>query len=77
MKKQLLYLLLGIVATSFTACSDNSYTSRLKELIIEDMTFTSGQSSKTVSFRHEDLSNYECKSSEEWCEAAFDVLAVN
>ena len=73
MKKQLLYLLLGIVATSFTACSDNSYTSRLKELIIEDMTFTSGQSSKTVSFRHEDLSNYECKSSEEWCEAAFDV----
>ena len=73
MKKQLLYLLLGIVATSFTACSDNSYTSRLKELIIEDMTFTSSQSSKTVSFRHEDLSNYECKSSEEWCEAAFDV----
>ena len=73
MKKQLLYLLLGIVATSFTACSDNSYTSRLKELIIEDMTFTSGQSSKTVSFRHEDLSNYECKSSEEWCVAAFDV----
>lgn len=73
MKKQLLYLLLGIVATSFTACSDNSYTSRLKELIIEDMTFTSSQSSKTVSFRHEDLSNYECKSSEEWCVAAFDV----
>lgn len=73
MKKLLLYLLLGIVVTSFTACSDNSYTSRLKELIIEDMTFTSSQSSKTVSFRHEDLSNYECKSSEEWCVAAFDV----
>ncbi len=73
MKKLILYLLLGIVVTSFTACSDNSYTSRLKELIIEDMTFTSAQSSKTLSFRHEDLSNYECKSSEEWCVAAFDV----
>jgi len=73
MKKQLLYLLLGIVATSFTACSNDSYTSRLNELIIEDMTFTSDQSTKTLSFRHEDLSSYECKSSEEWCVAEFDV----
>ena len=73
MKKHLLYLLLAIVATIFTACSDNSYTSRLKELIIEDMTFTSAQSTKTLSFRHEDLSSYECMSSEEWCIAAFDV----
>ena len=64
MKKLIVYLLLGIVATSFTACSDNNYTSRLKELIIEDMTFDHGLSTKTLSFRHEDLSNYECKSSE-------------
>ena len=73
MKKLIVYLLLGIVATSFTACSDNNYTSRLKELIIEDMTFDHGLSTKTLSFRHEDLSNYECKSSEEWCVAALDV----
>ena len=72
MKKHLLYLLLAIVATIFTACSDNSYTSRLKELIIEDMTFDQSQSTKTLTFRHEDLSNYECKSSEDWCAAAFD-----
>lgn len=72
MKKLLSYLLFGIVAGSFTACSDNNYTSRLKELIIEDMTFDHSQSTKTLTFRHEDLSNYECQSSEDWCAAAFD-----
>ena len=72
MKKLILFLLFGIVAGSFTACSDENYSSRLKELIIEDMTFDQSQSTKTLTFRHEDLSNYECKSSEDWCAAAFD-----
>ena len=73
MKKLILFLLFGIVAGSFTACSDENYSSRLKELIIEDMTFDSGKSTQELVFRHEDMSNYECKSSEDWCTAAFDV----
>lgn len=75
MKKLITYLLIGVVAVGLMACSDSDYTSRLKELIIEDMTFDSGQSSRTLTFRHEDLSNYECKSSEEWCVAVFDVAS--
>ncbi len=73
MKKLLSYLLFGILAGSFTACSDENYSSRLKELIIEDMTFDSSKSTQELVFRHEDMSNYECKSSEDWCTAAFDV----
>ena len=73
MKKLLSYLLFGIVAGSFTACSDNNYTSRLKELIIENMTFDHSQSTKTLTYRHEDLSNYECQSSEDWCVATLDA----
>ena len=73
MKKLILYLLVGVVIGSLTACSDSDYTSRLKELIIEDMTFDDGQSSQSLTFRHEDLSNYECKSSEEWCVISLDV----
>ena len=56
-----------------TACSDTTYTSRLRELILEDMTFDSGKGTQYLTFRNEDLSSYECKSSEKWCTVAFDT----
>ena len=73
MKKLILYLQFVFLASSFYACSDEVYSSRLKELILEDMTFNSAKSTQALTFRHEDMSNYECMSSEDWCVAAFDV----
>ena len=55
------------------SCSDDSYQSRLRELLIDDMTFQSQASSQEVTFRHEDLSNYDCQSSDDWCTVSFDV----
>ena len=72
MKKLISYLLLGVVVASLTACSESIYDSRLRELIIEDMTFDCGASTQTQTFRHEDLSNYECESSETWCSTTLD-----
>ena len=59
----------------FVSCSDDGYQSRLRELLIDDMTFDFKASSQEVTFRHEDLSNYDCQSSEEWCTVAFDVVS--
>lgn len=58
----------------FSSCSDDSYRSRLRELLIDDMTFDSRASSQQVTFRHEDLTNYDCQSSEDWCIVGFDVV---
>ena len=55
------------------SCSDDSYQSRLRELLIDDMTFGSQASSQEVTFRHEDLTNYDCQSSDDWCTVSFDV----
>ena len=59
----------------FVSCSEDGYQSRLRELLIDDMTFDFKASSQEVTFRHEDLSNYDCQSSEEWCKVAFDVVS--
>ena len=63
-----------VIFILLVSCSDDGYQSRLRELIIEDMTFECNKSSQELVFRHEDLTNYDCQSSEEWCEVAFDVV---
>lgn len=57
----------------FTACSDDTYESRLRELILEDLAFDCGKGSQDLMFRHEDLSAYECASSDDWCKVSIDA----
>ena len=66
-------LLLILVCASFLACSEEGYESRIRELILEDLSFDNGQSTQELVFRHEDLSQYECASSEDWCKVSIDV----
>ena len=66
-------LLFVIVSMALLACSEDGYESRLRELILEDLKFDCGQSSQDLVFRHEDMSVYECESSEEWCRVSIDV----
>ena len=65
--------LLTSAACFLTSCSEDTYQSRLRELILEDLSFDNGQSSQELVFRHEDLSAYECESSEDWCRANIDA----
>ena len=66
--------LLPLFSFLMMSCSDDGYQSRLRELLIEDMTFECTKSTQEVVFRHEDVTNYDCQSSETWCEVAFDVV---
>ena len=67
----IIYVLSMSVALS--SCSEEGYQSRLRELILEDLQFDNGASSQELVFRHEDLSAYECESSEEWCKVSIDA----
>ena len=66
-------LLFILVCAGLLACSEEGYESRIRELILEDLSFDNGQSSQELVFRHEDLSPYECESSEDWCKVSIDV----
>ena len=66
-------LLFILVCAGLLACSEEGYESRIRELILEDLSFDNGQSSQELVFRHEDLSPYECASSEDWCKVSIDV----
>ena len=66
-------LLFILVCAGLLACSEEGYESRIRELILEDLSFDNGQSSQELLFRHEDLSPYECASSEDWCKVSIDV----
>ena len=56
-----------------SGCSEDAYQSRLRELIIDDITFGPNGGSQALTFRNEDLSAYECQSSHPWCTAELDV----
>ena len=64
-------LLTVVFAIAQTACTDEEYHSRLRELIINNVTFGASGGSDTQTFRTEDLSNYVAKADQEWCQAAF------
>jgi len=69
-------LLVFVSAISFQSCSEDEYASRLKELIIKDVTFEADDTDqdlfKTTTFRNEDVSNYQATADASWCKVVFD-----
>ncbi len=66
-------LVITAFSMSLTSCEEDVYESRLRELIIKDMTFSSSSASESQTFRNEDLSNYAVTSSDPtWCNATID-----
>ena len=70
-------LLAILVLVGFVSCGDDEYSSRLKELIIKDLTFECDEEAgvlyHTTTFRNEDLTNYRALSDAAWCQVSFDV----
>lgn len=66
-----------LVSAGFESCGEDEYVSRLRELILKDMTFGAnedeGALSKTTTFRNEDISNYRAVSNSGWCHVALDA----
>ena len=66
-----------LVSAGFESCGEDEYASRLRELILKDMTFGAnedeGALSKTTTFRNEDISNYRAVSNSGWCHVALDA----
>ena len=70
------FLLTPLLLTPFlTSCSsdDDGYQSRLKELLMEDMSFTCEGGTQEQVYRHEDLSVYKVSNKESWCTSTLDV----
>ena len=67
-----IYIVLAMMGIGLLACSEE-YKSRLPELIVKDMDFSSGRSTKEQVFRNEDLSNYSIASNADWCYPDVDV----
>lgn len=70
-------LLAILVSAGFESCGEDEYVSRLRELILKDMTFGAnedeGALSKTNTFRNEDISNYQAVSNAGWCHVTLDA----
>ena len=70
------FLLTPLLLTPFlTSCSsdDAGYQSHLKELLMEDMSFTCEGGTQEQVYRHEDLSVYKVSNKESWCTSTLDV----
>lgn len=71
-------LLAVLVSAGLGSCSgEEEYSSRLRELILKDMTFEpsedEGALSRISTFRNEDLTNYLAVSDASWCHVSIDV----
>ena len=57
------------------SCSsdDDGYQSHLKELLMEDMSFTCEGGTQEQVYRHEDLSVYKVSNQQKWCTPTLDV----
>ena len=71
-------LLAILLSAGLGSCSsDDEYSSRLRELIIKDLTFDPDEEenslSRTSTFRNEDLTNYRAVPDASWCHVSFDV----
>ena len=71
-------LLAILLSAGLGSCSsDEEYSSRLRELIIKDLTFDPDEEenslSRTSTFRNEDLTNYRAVPDASWCHVSFDV----
>ena len=71
-------LLALLASAGLGSCSsEDEYSSRLRELILKDMTFEpneeEGSLSRTSTFRNEDLTNYQALSDASWCHVSINV----
>ena len=71
-------LLAVLVSAGLGSCSsEDEYASRLRELIIKDLTFEpneeEGAMSRTSTFRNEDLTNYQAISDASWCHVSINT----
>ena len=71
MKIRLFAFLLLVVSCS--SDDDNGYQSRLRELLMEDMSFTCEGGTQEQEYRHEDLSIYKVSNKESWCLPSLDI----
>ena len=71
MKIRLFAFLLLVVSCS--SDDDNGYQSRLRELLMEDMSFTCEGGTREQEYRHEDLSIYKVSNKESWCLPSLDI----
>ena len=75
-KSFLVCLIATMASIVVTSCS-KEYSSPLKGQVINDLTFDSSQSSKSVSIADVDLTGFTIKSSELWCTAAAQGKSLN
>lgn len=66
-----------VLCIGFSSCSDDSYESRIHELLIDskklvfEATEEEGELESTMTFRGEDVSNYKANPDAEWCTVYF------
>ena len=73
MKIRLFAFLLLLLVVSCSSDDDNGYQSRLRELLMEDMSFTCEGGTQEQEYRHEDLSIYKVSNKEPWCLPSLDI----
>ena len=67
-------LLMTMLGMGLQSCSKDEYQSRLKELIIKDLEFSSDENEYSKTFRNEDLSHYKASTPESsWCKVTIDA----
>ena len=67
------YLLTFSLLVVSCSSDDDGYQSHLKELLMEDMSFTCEGGTQEQEYRHEDLSIYKVSNKELWCKPTLDV----
>lgn len=72
---KLKFLLLFVLIALMSACSKDEYESRLPQLVIKDLEFSSDNGEQSMSFPGEDFKNYSISANESWCEARLDFDA--
>ena len=65
--------LLPLSTFLFSSCSDDGYESRLRELLLEDMTFSCEGGTQEQVFRHENLSAFTVSNKSSWCSPTLDA----
>lgn len=65
--------LLPLSSFLLVSCSDDSYESRLRELLLEDMTFSCEAGTQEQVFRHENLSAFTVSNKSSWCSPTLDA----
>lgn len=66
--------MLTMLGMGLQSCSKDEYQSRLKELIIKDLEFSSDENEYSKTFRNEDLSHYKASTPESsWCKVTIDA----